>query len=123
MPFKLYIKIQDFLVKKSYKKANKKSEIKNLVNNLPEQLRNEMLLIINKDIIDNFIIFKDCKNTDFIIKIISCFTQTICRKESILIKEGDPVENIIVFTFFDLLSYLYRRTKNTKLDDSYQYSR
>ena len=95
MPFKLYIKIQDFLVKKSYKKANKKNEIKNLVNNLPEQLRNEMLLIINKDIIDNFIIFKDCKNTDFIIKIISCFTQTICRKESILIKEGDPVENII----------------------------
>ena len=95
MPFKLYIKIQDFLVKKSYKKANKKNEIKNLVNNLPEQLRNEMLLIINKDIIDNFIIFKDCKNTDFIIKMISSFTQTICRKESILIKEGDPVENII----------------------------
>ena len=28
MPFKLYIKIQDFLVKKSYKKANKKNFIK-----------------------------------------------------------------------------------------------
>ena len=95
MPFKLYIKIQHFLVKKTYKKANRKKEIINLVNNLPEQLRNEMLLIMYKDIMDNFIIFRDCKNTDFIIKIISCFKQTVCKKEAILIKEGDRVDSII----------------------------
>ena len=60
-----------------------------------EQIRNELSLIVNKDIIDNFIIFKNCKNTDFITKTISCFKQTIFKKESILIKEGQLIENII----------------------------
>ena len=56
-----------------------------------------MALVINKnkDIINNFTIFKDCKNTDFIIKTLSCFIQLICKKETILIKEGQKVENII----------------------------
>ena len=95
MPFKLYIKIHDFLVKKACKKENKKNEIKKLIGDLPEQLRNELILIINKDIINNFTIFKDCKNTDFIIKTLSCFIQVLCKKETILIKEGHKVENII----------------------------
>ena len=95
MPFKLYIKIQEYLSKKAYKTTNKKKEIKKLLDNLPEQLRNELLLIINKDIIKNFLIFKDCKNTDFITKTLSCFIQAICKKETILISEGQQVENII----------------------------
>ena len=95
MKFNLYIKIQEFLVTKAYKRTNKKNEMQTLINNLPDQLRNELLLIINKDIINNFIIFKGCKNTDFIIKIISCFKPTICKKETILIKEGQQVDKII----------------------------
>ena len=95
MPFKLYIKIQDYLTKKVYKKNSKKNEMNKLIENLPEQLKNELLLIINRDIIKNFIIFKDCNNTDFIIKIISCFIKTICKKETVLIKEGEQVENMI----------------------------
>ena len=95
MPFKLYIKIQEFLVKKACKKENKKNEINKIIEDLPEQLRNELILIINKDIINNFTIFKDCKNTDFIIKTLSCFIQVICKKETILIKEGQKVQNII----------------------------
>ena len=95
MPFKLYMKIQDYFIKKAKNKTNIKYEAKQLINDLPEQIRNELSLIVNKDIIDNFIIFKNCKNTDFITKTISCFKQTIFKKETILIKEGQLIENII----------------------------
>jgi hypothetical protein len=50
---------------------------------------------VNKNIIDNFIIFKDTKNTDFIIKTLSCFIEAICKKETILLKEGQLIESII----------------------------
>ena len=95
MPFKLYIKIQEYLTKKVNKKTNKQKEIKKLMDNLPDQLRNELLLIMNKNIIKNFLFFRNCKNTDFITKTISCFIQAIFKKETVLIKEGEQVENII----------------------------
>ena len=50
---------------------------------------------MNKNIIKNFLFFRNCKNTDFIIKTISCFIQSIFKKETILIKEGEKVESII----------------------------
>ena len=95
MPFKLYIKIQEYLTKKVNKKTNKQKEIKKLMDNLPDQLRNELLLIMNKNVIKNFLFFRNCKNTDFITKTISCFIQAIFKKETVLIKEGEQVENII----------------------------
>ena len=96
MPFHLYYKIQDYLVKKAYKlENNKKMEIRTLVNGLPDKIRNDMLKIIYKDIIINFKMFKDCKNSNFIIKMLTCFVQTTCKKDVILLEEGKKIENII----------------------------
>ena len=94
MPYKLYLKIQNYFRKKSEKKNNK-NEMTHLVNDLPDKLRNDMLLVIYRDVIDNFYIFKNCKNTDFITQICAAFIQTTCEKETILLMEGKKVENII----------------------------
>ena len=94
MPYKLYMKIQNYFHKKSYK-HNNKNEMTHLVNNLPDKLRNEILLAIYRDVIKNFYIFKNCKNTDFITQICAAFKQVTCEKETILLMEGKKVENII----------------------------
>ena len=94
IPYKLYLKIQYYFRKKSEKKNNK-NEMTHLVNDLPDKLRNDMLLVIYRDVIDNFYIFKNCKNTDFITQICAAFIQTTCEKETILLMEGKKVENII----------------------------
>ena len=94
MPYKLYMKIQNYFRKKS-EKNNNKNEMTNLVNNLPDKLRNDMLLVIYRDAINKFFIFKGCNNTDFILQICSAFIQTTVSKETILITEGKKVENII----------------------------
>ena len=96
MPFKLYYKIHNYLVRESNKLQNNKNmEICTLVNSLPDKIRNELLRIIYKDVINNFKIFKDSKNSDFIIKMLTCFVQTTCKKDTILMIEGKKVENII----------------------------
>ena len=94
MPYKLYMKIQEYFSKK-LKKVNNNNEIRNLVNNLPDKLRNDLLLVIYQDEINHFFMFKGCKNTDFIIQVCAAFIQTTCEKETILMQEGKKVENII----------------------------
>ena len=94
MPYKLYMKIQSYFRKKSEKHSNK-NEMTHLVNNLPDKLRNDMLLVIYRDVINNFYIFKNEKNTDFITQICAAFIQVTCEKETILLMEGKKVENII----------------------------
>ena len=97
MTFKLYYKIHNYLLKKANKQQkNKNVEINMLVNSLPDKIRNEILKTIYKDEIKNFKIFNDCKNSDFIIKMISCFVQTTCKKDTVLILEGEKIENIII---------------------------
>ena len=94
IPYKLYMKIMNYFRKKSEKKNNN-NEIMNLINNLPDRLRNDMILVIYKNIINNFYIFKGCKNTDFITQLCSSFIQMTCEKGTILLMEGKKVENII----------------------------
>ena len=94
IPYKLYMKIQNYFRKKS-EKNNNKNEMINLVNNLPDKLKNDMLLLIYRDAINKFYIFKGCNNTDFILQICSAFIQTSVGKETILMPEGKKVENII----------------------------
>ena len=94
MPYKLYMKIQGYFRKKSEKHSNK-NEMTHLVNNLPDKLRNDMLLVIYRDVINNFYIFKNCKNTDFITQMCAAFVHVTCEKETILLMEGKKVENII----------------------------
>jgi hypothetical protein len=88
------MKIQSYFRKKSEKHSNK-NEMTHLVNNLPDKLRNDMLLVIYRDVINNFYIFKNEKNTDFITQICAAFIQVTCEKETILLMEGKKVENII----------------------------
>ena len=96
MPFKLYYKIHNYLLKKAHKQQNNKNfEIYTLVNSLPDKLRNDILLTIYKNVINNFKIFKDCKNSDFIIKMLTSFIQTTCKKDTILMLEGQKIDNII----------------------------
>ena len=94
IPYKLYMKIQNYFRKKS-EKNNNKNEMTNLVNNLPDKLRNDMLLVIYRDAINKFYIFKGCNNTDFILQLCSAFIQSTVGKETILMSEGKKVENII----------------------------
>ena len=97
MTFKLYYKIHNYLLKKAKKQQRDKNfEINMLVNSLPEKIKNEILITIYKNEIKNFKIFSDCKNSDFIIKMLSCFVQTTCKKDTILILEGEKIENIIL---------------------------
>jgi hypothetical protein len=96
MPFKLYYRIHNYLLKKANKEQNNKNnEICMLVNSLPDKIRNDILTTIYKDIIINFKIFKDCKNSDFIIKMLTCFIQTTCKKNTILMLEGQQIDSII----------------------------
>ena len=96
MPFKLYYKIHNYIVRQAHRKQNnKKNEVCMLVNSLPDKFKNNLLKVIYKDVINNFKIFKDCSNSDFIIKMLSFFVQATCKKDSILIEEGKKVENIV----------------------------
>ena len=96
MPFNLYYKIHNYLKKKAKKKENNRNiEIFTLVNSLPEKFKKEILNIIYKDVINDFKFFNDCKNSDFIIKVLSSFVQTICKKDTILLLEGKKIESII----------------------------
>ena len=96
MPFNLYYKIHNYLKKKAKKKENNRNiEIFTLVNSLPEKFKKEILNVIYKDVINDFKFFNDCKNSDFIIKVLSSFVQTICKKDTILLLEGKKIESII----------------------------
>ena len=94
MPYRLYKKIYDYFKEKSLTNSNN-NEMKNLVINLPDKLRNDLILVIFRDVINHFNVFKGCNNTDFISQMCSAFTQITCVKEAILIKEGKQIENII----------------------------
>ena len=98
MPFNLYYKIHNYLKKKAKKKENNRNiEIFTLVNSLPEKFKKEILNVIYKDVINDFKFFNDCKNSDFIIKVLSSFVQTICKKDTILLLEGKKIERKINF--------------------------
>ena len=93
MSFKLYLRIRNYL-KIKYKKNKKNLEINILINNLPDKLRNTMLFTVYDKIVKNFNIFKNCQNSNFILETLNCFVKIVVRKETILIKEGDLINEI-----------------------------
>ena len=93
MPFKLYYKIKNHLLNIS--KKRKKNGISLLITDLPETLKNNILLTIYSKEIDNFSIFKDVKNSSFVLQVLACFIPIVSKKEEILILEGEYIENII----------------------------
>ena len=92
MPFKLYTKIQQHIQRMLT--HNKKFEYNILVNSLPYYLQNSVLFQIHKNEIEHFRFFKDCDNSDFILKVLTHFIPIFSKKNIVLVGEGEFYENI-----------------------------
>ena len=66
-----------------------------MINGIPEAIKNELLLKIYSKVIQNFIIFKNINNSNFILQMLTSFIPIVSKKDEILISEGEPIENII----------------------------
>ena len=94
MPFKLYNKIQKHLETVSHQEE--KFDTNLLVNNLPYTLKNQLMFIIYGNIIiKKFIFFKECQNSDFIIRILTSLIPNSAKKGAFIIHEGELIDNII----------------------------
>ena len=93
MSFKLYNKIHKHLETVSHQQERFDTKI--LVNNLPYTLKNKLMFIIYENIINKFIFFKDCQNSDFIIRVLTSFIPLSAKKGAFIIHEGELVDNII----------------------------
>ena len=93
MPFKLYSKIKNHLF--SIYKKRKKTGISVLLNGVPDAIKNDLLFKIYSNVINNFTIFKDIKNSNFIHQMLTSFIPIISKKEEIIILEGEIIQNII----------------------------
>ena len=93
MPFKLYFKIKSHLLNISNKR--KKTGISMLINGIPDTIKIDLLFKIYAKIINEFSIFKNVKNSNFIIQVLTSFIPITLKKEEIVLLEGEIVENII----------------------------
>jgi len=93
MPFKLYYKIKVHLINIS--KKRKKNGLSFLINGIPEALKNNLLYQIYSKVINEFTVFKNVKNSSFVLQMLSSFIPLISKKEEILILEGEFIDNII----------------------------
>ena len=92
MPFKLYNKIQQHIQR--LLTQNKKYENHLLINSLPYYLQNSVLFQIHKNEISKFTFFKNCDNSDFILKVLTHFIPISSKKNIVLVGEGEFLENI-----------------------------
>ena len=92
MPFKLYNKIHQHLER--LLKQQEKYDSNLLINSLPYNLKNKLIFEIHKEVINKFIFFNGCQNSDFILKVITHFIPLYSKKNAFLIKEGEIIENI-----------------------------
>ena len=93
MPFKLYTKIHKYLLKDC--RNVKKNKVNILLDSLPDKIKSDVLFSVYKIFIKNFKIFKEINNSNFIFKILSNLIPISTKKNDLLIREGDMVENII----------------------------
>ena len=93
MSFKLYYKIKNHLLNIS--KKRKKTGLSLLINGIPDTIKNELLFKIYSKVINNFNIFKDIDNSNFILQVLTSFIPIISKKEETLILEGELIDNII----------------------------
>jgi len=92
MPFKLYNKIHQHLERLVRQQEKYDSNL--LINSLPYNLKNTLIFEIHKEVINKFIFFNGCENSDFILKIITHFIPLYSKKNVFLVKEGEMIENI-----------------------------
>ena len=93
MPFKIYKKIFHHLNARKMRQKHCDSNI--LINSLPYSLKNKILLTMHKKIIENFKIFHGTHNTDFTLRLLMNLLPLFSKKNAILIREGQIIENII----------------------------
>ena len=93
MSFKLYNKIHKHLETVSHQQEKLDSNL--LVTNLPYTLKNQIMFIIYGSIIKKFKFFKDCENSDFILRILTSFIPLSTKKGAFIIQEGEIIDNIV----------------------------
>ena len=93
MSFKLYNKIYKHLETVSHQQEKLDTNL--LVTNLPYTLKNQIMFIIYGSIIKKFIFFKDCENSDFILRVLTAFIPLSTKKGAFIIQEGEIIDNIV----------------------------
>ena len=93
MSFKLYKQIYQHLHARKIRQKQYDSNL--LINSLPYSLKNSVLLTIYKETINNLKIFRNCQNSDFIVRLLTNFIPIFSKKNAILLHEGQSIENII----------------------------
>ena len=93
MGFKLYNKIHKHLETVSHQQEKLDSNL--LVTNLPYTLKNQIMFIIYGSIIKKFKFFKECENSDFILRALTSFIPLSTKKGAFIIQEGEIVDNIV----------------------------
>ena len=88
----LYERIVRYL---KYKDYYDKSDMNIVFESLPLKLRNSLVCNMYKNIIDNFIFFKNFDNNDFIVRVVLSFNPILAIKNDILVQEGEFIEEII----------------------------
>ena len=88
----LYDRINRYL---KYKKDNEKLDKKIIFESLPIRLSNLLVCEMYKQIINDFIFFKNFDNIDFIVKVVLNLVPSLVVRNDILINYGDFVEEII----------------------------
>jgi len=92
LPYKVYLAIKKYLEDKHFRQ---KSFDKNLlINNLPYSLKNSLIFSMYRKQINNFHFFKGISNTNFLVETLSYFTPMTGKKNDILIKENEIIEDI-----------------------------
>ena len=92
LPFKIYNGIKKHL---EYKNFHQQIYDKNLlINSLPYSLKNNLIFSMYKLEIEKFIFFKGISNTNFLSEVLFNFSPLICKKNHILLKENEIIEEI-----------------------------
>ena len=93
MSFKLYNKIHKHLETVSHQQEKLDTNL--LVTNLPYTLKNQIMFIIYGSVIKKFKFFKDCENSDFILRVLTSFIPLSTKKGAFIIQEGEIIDNIV----------------------------
>ena len=93
MSFKLYNKIYKHLETVSHQQEKLDTNL--LVANLPYTLKNQIIFIIYGSVIKKFKFFKDCENSDFILRVLTSFIPLSTKKGAFIIQEGEIIDNIV----------------------------
>ena len=93
MSFNLYSKIKSHLL--SIFNKRKKTGLSLLINGVPDAIKNDLLFKIYSKVINEFSIFKNVKNSNFVVQVLTSFIPIISKKEEIIMIEGEILQNIV----------------------------